>query len=468
MQNNGTSKSTGLAKIWRKIIRTFEGFQLFTFKVKVPPAILFSHKVKLFGTITIFRVDVYERCRKYYFLGIWVWQLRRRYMETHIEFEEGAWYSIICGDRVVRPPLNVPRNTISKLPPGSEVRMSIDHALKVLPHVNRIALVVFNGIGDYFYTTPFIKKLREKYPKLPFVAYVSDQFDNHNSPAIAECLQFDPNIDEVFMYHGTGTSNERYWKNYDYAEVLSREPETTLILPVIYDHSPQTLSRDDALSDTFCLERSALVPLPIIYSIPALDHVKKTFEKILEMIKRRNLQGVVWFQAKSTHARIILNNGETLASKLIDAGYFVISVDPLDMDNECCLSLNLDQFRITDSIRLLQLINERIKTYCISMSSCFMSISSALDIPCLVIAAWYDSCIKTVYYPNLFVITNVPYYSVSRMQQFLASEETFEIAHNGHHEFCQYKPNYLFECFQKMVEAVENQRPKETNAIIKK
>ena len=419
-----------------------------------------THKIKLFGIFTIFRKDVFEFYYECYFLGLWVGKYRKNvkgHKEEHITFDEETWYSVFCGGTKMQFPPNIHRNTIPQLPVGSVIRMNIERAIEILPNVNRIALVFFIGIGDYIHATPFVKKLKEKYSRLPFVAYVSNQFDSNNSPLVADCLRFDPNFDEIFTYNGV--QNKTYWINYDYSEVVSREPETTLILPVIYDHTPLTLSRDDALCDTFCLPRSSLVPRPIIYDIPISDHVRETLTKVLEMVKLRNLRGVVWLQMKSRSADFSFNKCEELAIKLVNAGYFVLCVDSLDLADECCISLNLDQFRITDSIRLLQLINERMKTYCLTIASCFMAISSAFDIPNLAISFWHDEVLKSYYYPNLYIVTHKPYYCVPRMQQFLAPEEAFE---NDHSLYYQYKPDYLFECFQEMVESIENPTSKST------
>lgn len=403
---------------------------------------------KLLDVLRISRILIRNRSERIrYILGVPVGKTDIPPLPVEVPFGEGEWYTALeWGRKVRRLPPPPARNTVPRLPMDSVLRVDIARALGAMPDINRIALVFFMGIGDYYYATPFLEKLKVCVPNLPLVAYVSKNFDVNNSPLVADCLESNPNIAEVKFFDGR--PNERNWVNYDYSDALRQEPATTLVLPMVYEHETGTLSRDDALCDTFCLPRSAIGPRPIVYDVETSPGVRRTLDRVVETVRSRGMKGVVWTQSQSRSTKFAFKDSAMLCRMIADSGFAVVSVDPVGNDDERILSLDFSKFKITDSVRLLQLLNENVPVFCLTVGSCFWSISAALDIPNLGIQHFFDERLKAYYYPNNYIVTHKPYHCVPRGVQFVASPGKYT---NPMRNRYQYDPVYLLECFQEML-----------------
>ena len=408
--------------------------------------------VSLFGIFPIFRQVIAPLSVKTYLFGFKI-RTGPGYAEKHqFRYENGRWYSFFGEKNASSMPTAPAPNTVPTVGPNAAIQMDIDRALRCLPRIDRIALVFFMGIGDYFYAVRFIDRLKKKYPQLPFVAYVSKNTDSNTSPLVAECCRVNPCFEDVQFYDGA--PNRDNWKAYDYSDVLRREPETTLVLPMLYEHNALVLSRDDTLCETFCLPTEKLAKKPLLFDWKAEDFVIETANKIEDEIHRRSLRGVVWLQFNTRSTSFVYKYPGELVSRLINAGFFVVSVDPVAADHSPCLVLDYSKFRITDSIALLRLLNEKVQTFCFTMVSCFWSISSALDIPNLGVQFYYDEKLMSVYFSNIYIVTHQKYRCVPRTRQFIASPEDYDKGFD--HK--QYRPEYLFDCFKAMLERVEEER----------
>ncbi|MDD3586473.1 MAG: hypothetical protein PHQ75_04770 [Thermoguttaceae bacterium] len=408
--------------------------------------------VFLFGVIPLYKKLVTPEVIKYYFAGIKVRAIRTKEKARVFHYAEDAWYSLLDhNEQIDNPPTSEP-NVIPNPLPGTCIQMDIDRALALMPNIDRIAIVFFMGIGDYFFSTRFIDKLKKRYPNIPFTAYVSKNSDINNSPLVAECCRTNPCFDEVKLYDGH--ANKYNWKNYDYSDVVREEPKTTLILPMIYEHDDTILSRDDTLCDTFHLPLEKLAKKPYLYDWKMNQTVVDTANEIEEIVRKEGLKGVVWMTMNARSASFAYKYSAELIRKVTEEGYYVVCVDPVETVDPHCMIINCEKFRITDSIALLRLLKQKMQTYCFTMASCFCSISSALDIPNLCVQFFYDTSLATVYFPNIFIVTHRKYICVPREKQFLSSENDYDI--DGFK--AQYHSDYLIECFNYMLKRLEEEK----------
>ena len=138
-----------------------------------------------------------------------------------------------------------------------------------------------------------------------------------------------------------------------------------------------------------------------------------------------------------------------LIKMLLELGYFVITPEQTNLKNDNLYVIDIKKFKITDSISLLKQIKNYGKDiFVFNMVSSFTGISSALNIPCLTIQFWWDPCISTVYFSNMYLVTHKYYPQLAADRQFVMRKNTYEIENNK----VIYKANDLIKAFNKFVE----------------
>ena len=389
--------------------------------------------------VTLFSHKYANRSRKAALSLAW-WNFRQFIARCPDKSHSTGWYTLV--DYYGRRKL--PSSTDMHLPKigRGHIYFDIEKALKCFPHIKRIGLVFFMGVGDYFYATQFIKILHDTYPQLALDAYVSNQFDTNNSPLVATCLENNPCIEHIYMYNGK--AYPRHWKNYDWNECYQKASKDTLLLPVVYEHDSYVTSRTRALCETFGIPVPMLNPRPLVHDYPLSSHVKQFFEQYGAALDK-----VVFLQCSNRSSNFVYPHHDELAQKLLDENYFVITVEKTSISSPRLWQIDIKNMKITETLALLQELHRRkIPTYMITTFSCFNSVSSALDIPNLSMQCTFDPAIGSVIYNNIFLISTYIYPQVLSERLFVATEGTFYTQD----EKDIFSPNFVKTCFDKMLQ----------------
>ena len=309
---------------------------------------------------------------------------------------------------------------IPTIPNNGHIYFDLKKALSLNPAIKKFGLIFFMGIGDYFYATNFIQKLKQSYPNIILEAFVSRNFDGNNSPLVGKCLKTNPNIAKVTYYDGH--KNMEFWKNYDYAACYSLVNKDTLLLPMLYQYNGSVSSRTDTLCHTFGLERPIINPRPILYDYSPRPHVIEDFKKI-----KKRLNKVVFIQMTSRSTNFHYPYTDEIIKCLLDRGYFVLSVEPTTLVHDNLFVIDFSKYTITDSISLVKMIKEAgIDIKMLTTISCFASVSAALNILNLCMQHCYDRAIASVYYSNLYLIVHQVYDRVPSDRQFICPSKEQE------------------------------------------
>lgn len=336
---------------------------------------------------------------------------------------------------------------IPEIPYRGHAFFNIDNALKINPNIKRIGLIFFIGIGDYFYSTSFIELLKKNYPDLAFDAYVSKNTDAFNSPLTGNCIRVNPCFENVYNYDGyPGKSN---WKNYDYSDCYKIAKDDTLLLPVIYEYNIYIKSRFDSLCKTFSLKNKKTNCKPVVYTdYPSSEIVKGLLEKIEIQMKKRKYKGIIFVQMTSRSSNYTYPYTKDLIKKHIDENYLIISPENIDLADESCIFIDIKKVNINETIKLLSILKDKnYKIFCNCIVSCFMAISSGLNIPMLVLQHYYDKGLKNIWFSNVYIIGNQDYPQIPKNHIFEATENDYRIDNN----FFSYNPDFIAECFNLML-----------------
>lgn len=337
----------------------------------------------------------------------------------------GAWY------RISRP-----------LYRHEHVYYNFENALAANPQVKGVAFVFFMGIGDYLYTTPMLEALKQKYPSLPFYAYVGAQFDRNNSPLVGKLLEGNPNFEKVFYFKGL--RHPFIWKNYDYSQALAQIPEGFLVAPVYYDYSVNVPHRVKSLFETFCLPVPQEVPAPKMYFPAEPSTVVREYQQQIAA-KAAGKKGIIFLQLDSRGSNYTYPHMKPLVEQLAGEGYLVLSVTkggPLAHPDY--LEIDIKRLAINETWHLLSLLKAQFSLYVIAVNSVFWAASAGLGLPNLGLQHWIDPKVHNLWYPNIEVVTNHFYPKLPREKQIMAPAESYT-RHNK--KIIDYKPDWIVKWF---------------------
>ncbi len=359
-----------------------------------------------------------------------------------------VWYRFnkrpVAGARETLPLTNTWYRICRPLYWHEHVYYNLDNALAANPNVKGFAFVFFMGIGDYLYTTPVLEALKQKYPHLPFYAYVGGQFDRNNSPLIGKLLAENPHFEKVFYFNGT--RHPLIWKNYDYSSALKEVPEHFLVIPVYYDYSIKTTHRVASLFDTFNLPVPAEIPVPKMYFPAQVAPVVADYLAVAR-VQAQATRGIVFLQLDSRSSNYVYPHLKVLAENLIKQGYYVMSVTqggPLD--NPQYQEIDIKKLSINQTWQLLRLLKQEFPLYIISVISVFWAASAGLKLPNLGLQHWIDKKVHNVWYPNIEVVTHYFYPFLPREKQILAPVQSYT-RHNK--KMVDYKPEWVARWFNE-------------------
>ena len=325
---------------------------------------------------------------------------------------------------------------VPSLETGHFLRFDIEKALKKNPKTKRIGLVIYNGIGDYFLCTAFIRHLANTYPYLAFDAYIPSFKKN-----LAEMTSVNPCFERTVLFE---SSLEHQKSVPDLSAAYSLAGKDTLVLPLYYDFRPSVHSRYMSLCHNFGTRPENNVPIPFIpLDYDLSSNGKAILSEIEEKLRKMpENKGIVWLQLTSASAKYIYPYSEKLISLFCDNGWLVICVDKNDFKGDFSVNLNTG---INDSIKMLSLLNKKYTFYCVGIHSCFGPISSGLEIPCLLVQPYWDSKLKSVWHDNEFVVFNKKYPQIPDDRQFVIRESEKNPPFN-----ISFSPEQVYSCFEKI------------------
>lgn len=324
------------------------------------------------------------------------------------------------------------------------VYYNLDNALAANPNIKGFAFVFFMGIGDYLYTTPVLEALKQKYPQIPFYAYVGAQFDRNNSPLVGRLLEENPHFERVFYFNGA--RHPLIWKNYDYANALKQVPENFLVIPVYYDYGIQITHRVASLFDTFNLSVPQDVPTPKMYFTQTVAPAVADYLAVART-QAKFTKGIVFLQLDSRGSNYIYPHIKALAEGLIKQGYFVMSVTKGGpAENPQYLEIDIKKLSINQTWQLLHTLKQEFALYVIAVNSVFWAASAGLQLPNLGLQHWIDKKVHNLWYPNIEVVTNHIYPFLPREKQVFAPAESYT-RHNK--KIIDYKPDWIIRWFNE-------------------
>ncbi len=328
-----------------------------------------------------------------------------------------------------------------------QVYYNLDNALRTNPAVKGFAFVFFMGIGDYLYTTPLWEALKQKYPSIPFYAYVGGQFDRNNSPIVGKLLAENPHFEKVAYFNGL--RHPLIWKNYDYSAILNDVPEDFLVLPVYYEYGTHITHRVNSLFETFGLVPPAQLPRPKMYFPLEFPTAAAGY---LERARAgaQGKKGIVFLQLDSRGSNYVYPHMQALVNGLTEKGYFVMSVTSGGpADNPNYLFINIKQLTINQTWQLLDTLKQEFALYVIAVNSVFWAASAGLNVPNLGLQHWIDKKVHNLWYPNIEVVTDYVYPLLPREKQIVAPAQSFT-PHNR--KIIDYKPEWVVRWFSQTFE----------------
>jgi hypothetical protein len=317
--------------------------------------------------------------------------------------------------------------------------------------VDGLALIFFMGAGDYLMATPLIRALRAAYPDLPLYAYASSHADLVNSPLVIQLLQTNPLIDRVIPYRGRPRP---HWLDYDFSDALSSVPKGFVILPVVYETNPVIYHRVTALLEAFRLPIDFPIPVPIVYETKLSVAAETILESIRSRIRATDPEGVVCCHFGARSSGYEYPGTTQLISQLMKKGLLVINFSPAAVEGPSLIQIDVSTITANDSIEILRILKaEQSRLAMITVNSIMWPISAALDIPNLGLHVFWDGAVHQYVYPNLFVVTNHAYQTLSPSRLFLAAPGSYRTRRSTDErlEFADYKPEFILDSYEVMV-----------------
>ncbi len=316
--------------------------------------------------------------------------------------------------------------------------------------VNGLALVFFMGAGDYLMATPMIKALHQAHPDLPIWAYVSSNADPVNSPLVFQLLKANPLIHRVAQYRGRP---RQVWTEYDFSDALNDIPDDFVILPVVYETNPTVRHRGTSLLETFGLRVELPLPTPIAYKAEMSPLAAEILCSVENRLARDPPKGVVCTHFGARSSGYDYPHAIRLGRLLLERGYHVVNFSPTGTQDANLTEIDVAKITPTDSMEILRSLKTRLpRLSMITVNSIMWPVSAALDISNLGLHTFWDGAIHQYVYPNIYVVTQHNYSTLSPTRLFLAPHASYEErkSPDGMTLFTDYKPGYVADCFEAM------------------
>lgn len=339
---------------------------------------------------------------------------------------------------------------VARAPYGGIPYYDIKRVRQLRP-VNGIALIFFIGLGDYLMATPMIEALHEAHPDLPIWAYVSSNSDSVNSPLVLHLLRINPHIQQVETYRGRPRG---VWTAYDVSGAVKEIPADFIILPVIYEAGAEVLHRGTSLQETFGLPVTLPVKTPIAYPAPLSEAGQSVLTAILLQHEQAPERGVVCMHFGARSSGYEYPHVARLCWLLVQRGLQIVSFTPTGFKHDSLTEVDITRLSVTDSIELLRELKARVPGLTmVSVNSVMWPVSAALGIPNLGLHVFHDMSIHQYLYPNIYVMTQHIYPTVSPCRLFQAPHNAFEErqASETGTVFADYSPEFVAESLEAML-----------------
>lgn len=264
---------------------------------------------------------------------------------------------------------------------------------------DRIILVFYMGLGDFIYTTPLIKKIKESYPEKPIDIFVPEEKNSTSSPFLDQIASIYPEIRNIYKYRGGQTFN---WKLYNISDALRQIGEDEIAFRVNYKHNESSLHRVHDLFEQFGFPLEFPASRPYI-PVDRIDSTEIT--KIISNINKN--KKIVFCHLDTRSNNFYYPKINELYKLLIRQGYYIISATPCDLVDENLYVIDMKILDITKVIKLIFELNKKFnKNFSmLTASSVFWSVSSAFNILNLGIHTFHDRNIREYYYSNIYILT---------------------------------------------------------------
>ena len=323
--------------------------------------------------------------------------------------------------------------------------------LRRLRQVDGLALIFFMGAGDYLMATPLIRGLRAAYPDLLLHAYASSHSDAVSSALVIQLLQTNPLIDKVVPYRGRPRGA---WQDYDFSDALASVPKDFVILPVVYETHPAIYHRVTAVLEAFSLPVDFPILAPLTYETKLSAAAEALLGSISALMHDVAPTGVVCCHFGARSSGYEYPHADGLISQLIKRGFVVVSFSPVDVEDANLVQIDVTTITPSDSIEMLRRMKSaRGDLAMITVNSIMWPISAALDIRNLGLHVFHDPSVHQYVYPNLYVMTNTLYPTVSPSRLFLVPERHCQQRRSadGMVTFVDYGREIVIDSFETMM-----------------
>lgn len=314
--------------------------------------------------------------------------------------------------------------------------------------VDGLALIFFIGLGDYLLATPFIEALRLAHPGLLIYAFASTSTNLVSSGLVAPMLRANRHIDAVFTYRGRPST---HWLDYDFRDCLKDVPRNFIILPVIYSIDPAALHRVTSLLEAFNLP----VRLPILPPILETSELSPSGAQILAEItgcmSPNASPAIVCCHFGTRSSKYLYPHRNELVRSLVRSGYIVVALTEVDVADPNVVPVDIGQVTMLDTIEILRSLKaDGHDLYIVSVNSVMWPVSSGLDITNLGLHIYMDSSIHQYIYPNIYIVTQHIYTTVSPSRVFLAPPGRYEQQETELGVFTDYDADFVIDCFEQL------------------
>ena len=334
--------------------------------------------------------------------------------------------------------------------PNESVYFNLHHAIKKYSPKG-ICLVFFMGMGDYLFVTPFISQLKKEFPYLKILALVSKNQDVYNSPLVADLVGLNKNIDDVRLYDGF--INRGNYKSYNYKDAIKNNENDFLLVPVIYEYNSIIKNRAESL----CVNYGLKFPESSTPKIDLMDKNEKCDEIVSNIICKadsRKINSIVILHLETRSSNYMYPFKKELCELLLNDGCMILSFTNISYENDNLIELDVKDLKIYESIYIISKIFKKFVGFfsMITTPSVIGAVSSGLGIVNLQLQHRRDYGLRSIFYDNLFLLTNHKYRNIPESRMFLVKSSEYSLNTKG---YVDYYPNSIMKSWRKLLVAYQ-------------
>ena len=217
--------------------------------------------------------------------------------------------------------------------------------------------------------------------------------------------------------------------------------------------TPGVRHRGTSLLETFGLRVELPLSTPIAYKTDMSPLAVEILSSIEGCLASDPPKGVVCTHFGARSSGYNYPHAARLVWLLLERGHHVVSFSPTGMRDANLTEIDVAKITPTDSIEILRSLKTSFpRLSMITVNSIMWPISAALDITNLGLHTFWDGAIHQYLYPNIYVVTQHNYTTLSPSRLFLAPQAGYEErkSPDGMTLFTDYKPEYVVDSFDTM------------------